>query len=139
VSCLALFQTTLSHECDPSFPDAAAGPPVAVDVGVDVVGLDVTGLAVVVLGAGLVADTEGDADFDADNVGVALVGGVSCVGVAAVRLGVGRADRAAVVCGAVSTLVPGTWLLTGDVRSDAVAGVPSFDGAGGEVAPFKDT
>lgn len=103
------------------------------------VGLVVPGLAVVVVGVGLVADTEGDAVFDVDTVGVALVGGASCVGVAEARLGVGLADRAAVVCGAVSTLVPGTRLLAGVVRSDAVVGVPSFDGPGGEVASFKDT
>jgi hypothetical protein len=137
VSCLALFQTTLNHERDPSFPDAATCPPVAVDV--DGAGLVVPGLAVVVVGVGLVADTEGDAVFDVDTVGVALVGGASCVGVAEVRLGVGLAGRVAVVCGAVSTLVPGTRLLAGVVRSDAVAGVPSFDGPGGDVASFKDT
>jgi len=63
---------------------------------------------VVVLGA----DAEGDVDFDADAVGVALVGDASCVGVGDCRwLGVGFADRAWVACDPVTRLVPGTWPL----------------------------
>ena len=52
-----------------------------------------------------------DVDFDADAVGVALAGDTSCVGVGDCRwLGVGFADRAAVVCDPVTRLVPGVWL-----------------------------
>ena len=52
-----------------------------------------------------------DVDFDADAVGVALVGNASCVGVGDCRwLGVGFADRAWLVCGPVTRLVPETWL-----------------------------
>jgi hypothetical protein len=95
----------------------------------------------VVLGepdVGLVADAEGDTDFDADAVGVALVGGASCVGVGDVRLGVGCADRAAVVCGAVPRLVPGEVLPAGVACTDAVAGGPTLAGAAGEVTPVID-
>ena len=74
------------------------------------------------LGAGDVADFVGDAGFDAVAVGAALVAGASCVGLAEVRLGVGVADWAAVVCGAVSRLVPVTVLPAGVARTDAVAG-----------------
>lgn len=91
------------------------------------------------LGDGLVADAEGDADFEADVVGVTLVGGASRVGVADARLGVGLADRAAVVCGAVSTLVPGAVLLAGVVCTEAVVADPTLAGADGElVPPFDD-
>ena len=52
----------------------------------------------------------GDVDFVADAVGVALVGDGSCVGVGDCRwLGVGFADRAWLVCGPVTRLVPGAW------------------------------
>jgi hypothetical protein len=108
-----------------------------VGVGVDgVLDGDVLPLCV---GDGLVADAVGDTDFDMVTVGVALVGGASCVGDTEVRLGVGLTDRAAVVCGAVIRLVPGAVLPAGVVRNDAVVGVPSFDGAAGEVAPFNAT
>jgi len=92
-------------------------------------------------GDGLVADAEGVAVFERDAVGDALVGGGSCVGVGDLRLGVGCGDRDAVVCGADSRVVPGALLVAGVVRTDAVAGVPSFAGpagAGGEVAPVSD-
>ena len=49
-----------------------------------------------------------DVDFDADAVGVALAGDGSRVGVGDCRwLGVGFADRAWLVCGPVTRLVPG--------------------------------
>lgn len=138
MSYLALFQTTLNHECDPSFSDAAPAPLVPVVV-TDAEGDAGVLLADEVLGDGLVADAEGDAVVDADTVGVALVGGASVVGVAEVRLGVGLAGRVAVVWGTVSTLVPGAVPLACDVRTDAVVGAPSFEGAGGvEVEPFND-
>jgi hypothetical protein len=83
VSCLALFQTTLNHECDPSIPAAFVAAPVPGDF---VVGVEV---GVDDVGGGLVADVEGDADFDAGADGVAVVGGASRVGDADVWLGVG--------------------------------------------------
>jgi len=90
------------------------------------------------LGAGLVADAEDDGDFDPDAVGVVLVGVASCVGVGDVRLGVGCADRVAVVCGAVPRLVPGEVLPACVARTEAVAGGPSFAGAAGEDWPVID-
>ena len=47
------------------------------------------------VGVVVVADAEGDVDFDPDAVGVALVGDASCVGVGDCRwLGVGFPDWA---------------------------------------------
>lgn len=92
-------------------------------------------LGLLELAVGLVLDAEGDADFVADAVGVAEVGGASRVGVGDGWLGVGCADRATVVCGAVSRLVPGTLLLACVARTDAVVGRPTFAGAAGEVEP----
>lgn len=83
-------------------------------------------------------DAEGNADFDADAGGVAVVGGASRVGDADVWLGVGCVGWAAVVCGVVTTLVPGALLLVGVARTDAVVGAPSFAGAAGEVDPAGD-
>ena len=108
------------------FPAGAVG---VVDVG------GVVGIELGELGAGLVFDAEGDADFDADAVGVVLVGGASRVGDGDGLLGVGCADWATVVCGAVPRLVPGALPLAGVVRTDAVAGRPTFNGAAGEVEP----
>ena len=54
---------------------------------VDEVG--VVGVGVVGLGVGVVADAEGDADFNAVFVGAALVADASCVGLGDVRPGVG--------------------------------------------------
>ncbi len=128
MSRLALFQTTLTHECYPSFPVVPAFPfPGGV--------VDVVGVGVLEVGGDelVVVDVEGDADVEADTVGVALVGGASRVGVGDTWLGVGCADRAALVCGADSTLVPGALLLAGVARTDAVAGCPTLAGAAGEV------
>ena len=101
--------------------------------------LDADELALGELGAGVVADAEGDADFDADAVGAALVGGASFVGLGDVRLDVGCTDRAAVVCGAVSRVVPGTLLPAGVVRTEAVAGGTTWLAGGvGDVAPVMD-
>jgi len=133
VSYLALFQTTLNHECDPSFPAALIACPLPADV-VVAVG-DVGVLELVDPDVGLVLDAEGDADFVADLVGVAEVGGASRVGVGDEWLGVGCTDWATVVCGAVSRLVPGTLLLACVARKDAVVGRPTFAGAAGEVEP----
>jgi len=75
-----------------------------------VVVLVTVGVALVVVVVVVEADAEGDVDFDADAVGVALVGDGSCVGVGDCRwLGVGFADRAWLVCGPVTRLVPGAW------------------------------
>jgi hypothetical protein len=92
------------------------------------------------VGAADVVGAVGDADFDADAVvGAALVGGASCVGLAEVRLFVGRAEVAALVCGAVSRVVPATLLLAGVVRTDAVAGRPTWlAGAVVEEVPVID-
>lgn len=110
-----------------------------VAVGVPEVGGGADGLVSVALGDGLVADAEGDAVLEADTVGVALDGGASCVGFGDVRLGVGLAGRVAVVCGTVSTVVPGAVLAACDARTDAVVGAPTDDGpAGGEVEPVSD-
>ena len=54
--------------------------PFPADVVVADVGDVVVGLGLVELGDGLVFDAEGDTDFDADAVGVLLVGGASRVG-----------------------------------------------------------
>src|SRR5215831_3946390 len=113
----------------PQFPPPC--PPAGVVVDDDGVGLDE-------VGAGVVGGTEGDADFDPVAVGVVLVGGPSCVGLGDVRLGVGCADRAALVCGAVPRLVPGVALPAGLAGTDAVVGAPSFAGALGEVPPSSD-
>jgi hypothetical protein len=104
---------------------------VAVDDEVGVVGVGVVGLDV-----GVVADAEGDADVDTVCVGAALVGGASCVGLGDVRLGVGWAEPAAVVCGAVSRLVPGEVPPAAVARTDAVAGGTTWPGCAGDfVAP----
>ncbi len=130
MSRLALFQTTLHRNCHPSFAAAAAASLVAVGVGV----ADADGLTLGELVAEVVADAEGDADFDADAVGAAVVGGASCVGVGDGRLCVGCADRAAVVCGAVSRVVPGIALPAVLVPTDAVVGVAAWLALGaGEV------
>ena len=124
MSYLALFQTTLHRNCHPSFAAAWPACPAAaaVDVEVDGVGDWVDELDDV----GVVADAEGDVDFDTVTDGVALVGGASCVGLGDVRPGVGPAGWVANACDVVSSLVPGEVPPAAVACTEAVAGVATW-------------
>ena len=105
---------------------------VAVGDGEVVVGIGVVGGVDV----GVVADAEGDVDFNAVFVGAGLVADASCVGLGDVRPGVGCPKPAAVVCGAVSRLVPGELPPDALVPTEAVAEATTWPGCAGDfVAP----